>query len=131
MGPGGHLDEAKPMKKFWISCLFAGMIVCQSFARSVYFRKYQVENGLSHNTIGCILQDSYGFMWFGTSDGLNRFDGKQFKIFRTDNQDKFPLGNNSVQALFVTIRPGNTSIPIFPLQAKAIPATCGSVVFRP
>jgi len=76
------------------------MIVCQSFAQSVYFRKYQVENGLSHNTVGCILQDSYGFMWFGTSDGLNRFDGKQFKIFRTDNQDKFSLGNNSVQALF-------------------------------
>lgn len=88
------------MRKSLIFCLFAGMIVCQSFAQSVYFKKYQVENGLSHNTVGCILQDSYGFMWFGTSDGLNRFDGKQFKIFRNDNQDKFSLGNNSVQALF-------------------------------
>ena len=88
------------MRKFWIFCLFAGMIVNQSFAQSFYFRKYQVENGLSHNTVWCILQDSYGFMWFGTSDGLNRFDGKQFKIFRNDNQDKFSLGNNSVQTLF-------------------------------
>ncbi|WP_423130300.1 hybrid sensor histidine kinase/response regulator transcription factor [Gaoshiqia sp. Z1-71] len=88
------------MRRFWIFCLFAGMIVSQSFAQSFYFKKYQVENGLSHNTVWCILQDSYGFMWFGTSDGLNRFDGKQFKIFRSDHQEKFSLGNNSVQALF-------------------------------
>ncbi|MEL7585644.1 MAG: two-component regulator propeller domain-containing protein [Prolixibacteraceae bacterium] len=88
------------MKKFLIFCFFAGMLVCQSFAQSVYFRKYQVENGLSHNTVSCILQDSYGFIWLGTTDGLNRFDGKQFKIYRNDNQDKYALGNNSVQALF-------------------------------
>jgi ligand-binding sensor domain-containing protein len=80
--------------------VFAAMLVCQSFAQSVYFRKYQVENGLSHNTVSCVLQDSYGFIWLGTTDGLNRFDGKQFKIYRSDNQDKFSLGNNSVQALF-------------------------------
>jgi signal transduction histidine kinase/ligand-binding sensor domain-containing protein/DNA-binding response OmpR family regulator len=69
-------------------------------AQSFYFKKYQVERGLSHNSVWCLLQDSYGFMWFGTSDGLNRFDGKKFKVFRKDNQDKFSLGNNSVQALF-------------------------------
>ena len=88
------------MRKFWIFCLLVGLIANQSFAQSFYFKKYQVENGLSHNTVWCVLQDSYGFMWFGTNDGLNLFDGKKFKIFRNDYQDKFSLGNNSVQTLF-------------------------------
>lgn len=44
------------------------------------FRNYQVENGLSNNTIFCSLQDRKGFMWFGTKDGLNRFDGYHFKL---------------------------------------------------
>lgn len=64
------------------------------------FKKYQVEEGLSHNTVWCVLQDSYGFMWFGTSDGLNRFDGRNFVVFRNDYNDKNSLGNNSVQSLF-------------------------------
>lgn len=64
------------------------------------FVKYQVENGLSHNTVWCIMQDSYNFMWFGTSDGLNRFDGKNFRIFRNDPQDSCTLGNNSVRSLY-------------------------------
>ena len=40
------------------------------------FKKYQVEDGLSHNTVWCAIQDSYGFIWLGTSDGLNRYDGR-------------------------------------------------------
>ncbi len=47
-----------------------------------YFRHYQVENGLSNNTVFSIAQDDNGFMWFGTKDGLNRFDGYQFKVFQ-------------------------------------------------
>lgn len=39
------------------------------------FKKYQVENGLSHNTTWCAIQDSYGFLWIGTSNGLNCYYG--------------------------------------------------------
>lgn len=46
------------------------------------FKHYNINNGLSQNTVQCILQDDMGFMWFGTKDGLNRFDGTSFKIFR-------------------------------------------------
>ena len=46
------------------------------------FKKYQVEDGLSHNTVWCALQDSYGFIWLGTSDGLNRYDGRGNKVYR-------------------------------------------------
>lgn len=45
-----------------------------------------VKEGLSDNTINCILQDHSGFMWFGTNDGLNRYDGNNIKIFRPQNK---------------------------------------------
>lgn len=63
------------------------------------FVRYQVENGLSHNTVWCVMQDKKGFMWFGTSEGLNRFDGKNFHIFRSNPQDSTTLGNNIVRSL--------------------------------
>lgn len=64
------------------------------------FEKYQVENGLSHNAVWCVMQDSFDFMWFGTSDGLNCFDGKDFKIFRRNSKDSLSLGNNYIQSLY-------------------------------
>lgn len=88
------------MKRFWVFYLIIGFLTTPTFAKQFYFKKYQVEKGLSHNTVWCILQDSYGFMWFGTSDGLNRFDGQKFKVFRNEIQDINSLGNNSVQTLF-------------------------------
>lgn len=50
-------------------------------AQSYSFKHYQVENGLSHNMVYCSAQDSTGFVWFGTKDGLNRFDGYRFKHY--------------------------------------------------
>ncbi|MES2648986.1 MAG: two-component regulator propeller domain-containing protein [Bacteroidota bacterium] len=50
-------------------------------AQPVDFRRYQVDDGLSNNTVFCTLQDKKGFMWFGTKVGLNRFDGHNFKTF--------------------------------------------------
>mgnify|MGYP000438216176 CR=1 FL=1 len=41
-----------------------------------------IQDGLSQNTVNAILQDKQGFMWFGTKDGLNRFDGLSFRIFK-------------------------------------------------
>lgn len=63
------------------------------------FRHYEVENGLSNNNVLCILQDKKGFMWFGTRDGLNRFDGYAFKIFRKDPSDPKTLGNDHINCI--------------------------------
>lgn len=63
------------------------------------FKKYQVEDGLSHNTVWCAMQDSYGFIWLGTSDGLNCYNGRGNKVYRNVLNDKFSLENNFVQAL--------------------------------
>ncbi|HOV71762.1 MAG TPA: two-component regulator propeller domain-containing protein, partial [Dysgonamonadaceae bacterium] len=51
-------------------------------ATTYQFKHYDINNGLSQNTVRSIFQDNQGFMWFGTKDGLNRFDGTSFKIFK-------------------------------------------------
>jgi ligand-binding sensor domain-containing protein/signal transduction histidine kinase len=70
--------------------------IAQSFA----FTHYQVENGLSNNAVLCSLQDKKGFMWFGTKDGLNRFDGYTFKVFRNDPASSNTIGNNIIYCLY-------------------------------
>ena len=88
------------MKKSLLAILILVCVLNTKASNSLPFVKYQVENGLSHNTVWCVLQDSYDFMWFGTSDGLNCFDGKDFRIFRSNSKNKYSIGNNFVQSLF-------------------------------
>lgn len=66
---------------------------------SFSFKKYQVDDGLSHNTVYCGMQDSYGFIWLGTSDGLNCYNGRGNKVYRNVLNNEFSLENNFVQAL--------------------------------
>jgi signal transduction histidine kinase/ligand-binding sensor domain-containing protein/DNA-binding response OmpR family regulator len=63
------------------------------------FEHVTVENGLSNNNVQCILQDRQGFMWFGTSDGLNRWDGYTVKIFTNDANDSNSISDNYITAL--------------------------------
>lgn len=68
--------------------------------QSYDFRHYQVENGLSNNAVVCAIQDQKGFLWFGTKDGLNRFDGYSFKVFRNDPDISGSIGNNFIHCLY-------------------------------
>jgi signal transduction histidine kinase/ligand-binding sensor domain-containing protein/ActR/RegA family two-component response regulator len=54
------------------------------FSRQM-FGKLNIEGGLSQSVVQAIVQDKYGFMWFGTNDGLNKFDGYSFKVFRKND----------------------------------------------
>lgn len=75
----------------------AGLVCCCLIslkAQEVSFRHLTVEDGLSQNTINCIYQDHYGFMWFGTQDGLNRFDGYEFTTYRSIPEDSATLSHN-------------------------------------
>lgn len=65
-----------------------------------HFRHYNNKHGLSHNTVYCSLQDQRGFMWFGTEDGLNRFDGHTFKIYRHNSSHPNSLPNDHIGNLF-------------------------------
>jgi signal transduction histidine kinase/ligand-binding sensor domain-containing protein/DNA-binding response OmpR family regulator len=55
-----------------------------------------IEQGLSNNSVTCAYQDHHGFMWFGTYDGLNRYDGYTFRIFRNQLNDEHSLPNNRI-----------------------------------
>ena len=63
------------------------------------FWNYKVEDGLSNNCVNCGFQDSLGFIWFGTNDGLNCFDGKNNQIYRNTPSDSTSLGNAYVLSL--------------------------------
>src|SRR5262252_1032840 len=47
-------------------------------------RFYSTEDGLPHNWVNCIVRDARGFLWFGTNEGLTRFDGRRFENFGTE-----------------------------------------------
>ncbi|MEH6309167.1 two-component regulator propeller domain-containing protein [Olivibacter sp. CPCC 100613] len=72
-----------------------------SYGQNYWFRHYDIRDGLSYNYVNCSVQDQKGFLWFGTWDGLNRFDGHEFKIFRTDNEQENAIGNNFISSLYV------------------------------
>ena len=60
--------------------------ICKAQDNNILFQNYNVSNGLSQNTVIRSLEDSNGVMWFCTRDGLNRFDGTEFEVFRADGQ---------------------------------------------
>lgn len=64
-----------------------------------YFKTLGVEDGLSQNMIYAILQDRQGFMWFGTQDGLNRYDGNSFRVYKKDLFSKFSLKSDAIFSL--------------------------------
>lgn len=78
-------------------------ILCLTFyssgAQNLSFKKLKVEDGLSHNSVISMLQDENGFLWFGTKDGLNRYDGYNFKVFRNDSENANSIGSNFIRCL--------------------------------
>ena len=74
-------------RRFLYLILSTVLSACWIYAdENYYFRHYTNRDGLSHNTVFCSFQDKNGFLWFGTEDGLNRFDGYSFRIFRYQYQ---------------------------------------------
>jgi len=64
------------------------------------FARYSAERGLSHNQVNCFFKDRQGFVWVGTADGLNRFDGYSFKIFKHDPADSTTISDHNINAIF-------------------------------
>jgi len=88
------------------SAFMAGFILISFLTSHLYsqshirFNHLNVEHGLSNSSVTCILQDRQGFMWFGTHDGLNRYDGYSFKIFKNDPSDSTTLTNNFIFSIY-------------------------------
>ena len=81
-----------------VAILFS-LFYLKSFSVELNFKYYKAEDGLSSNTVYAVLQDSKGFMWFGTENGLNRFDGYTFVSYRNIPRNENSLINNYVYYL--------------------------------
>lgn len=90
------LKQKKSLKLLISAIAFPFLLHSQSYN----FRHYQVEDGLSNNSTICCIQDTKGFLWFGTKDGLNRFDGYTFKVYRNNPDDPSSIGSNFIMSLY-------------------------------
>ncbi|WP_298369488.1 two-component regulator propeller domain-containing protein [uncultured Lutibacter sp.] len=78
---------------FIINVVSIGVCVAQG---GISFDHLSTKNGLSQNDVNAIYQDNQGFMWFGTHDGLNRYDGYKFTVFKPNPNDEFSINSNLV-----------------------------------
>jgi len=83
-----------------IACLFLLHVAQGLVAQDYRFAHIDVFDGLSHNQVKTLLKDRMGFLWIGTSSGLNRFDGYSIKVYRKDPSDPSSLINNTVHRIF-------------------------------
>ncbi|MBN1396764.1 MAG: response regulator [Bacteroidetes bacterium] len=79
--------------------LFLATENSRSHNSNLKFTKYSTGMGLSSNYQRCIVQDSEGFIWIGTGDGLNRFDGRTFKVYRNNPKSNTSLKSNIITCL--------------------------------
>jgi ligand-binding sensor domain-containing protein len=78
--------------------LLSGALAGQS--RFVRFDHLNLDDGLSQGSVYAILQDRMGFLWFGTQDGLNKYDGYDFTVYRHDKYDSGSISDNCIYSLF-------------------------------
>ncbi|WP_121811159.1 hybrid sensor histidine kinase/response regulator transcription factor [Mucilaginibacter kameinonensis] len=94
------------MKKGSLLCIVLFLIISLAHAQSPIKNKilnYSLKNGLSFGIVNSITQDDKGFMWFATNDGLNRFDGTTFKVFKSRAGDSTALASNYVQKVLCDV----------------------------
>lgn len=70
-----------------------------SKVRDITFENIGLEHGLSQLSVNCIMKDKKGFMWFGTEDGLNRYDGYGFTIYKHDPDDPASISDNHIRII--------------------------------
>jgi len=106
----GYYFQTNSIRKhivFRVNLLFLAVLSFTSLTSSAIdivnnlsFDLYTQQHGLSNNQIHCILQDSKGWMWFGTSQGICRFDGYRYTVFKNDPDDSTSLRGNLVRIIF-------------------------------
>ena len=69
------------------------------FNEELIFKNFNSADGLSQHDVNCIIQDKDGFMWFGTNDGLNKYDGYNFKVFRPSKKTRSSISGRIIQQI--------------------------------
>ncbi|MGD8779142.1 MAG: two-component regulator propeller domain-containing protein [Ignavibacteria bacterium] len=83
---------------YFNSLILPDNIFAQTY--DIKFSHLTIEDGLSQSVVTDIIQDSKGFIWIATQDGLNRYDGYEFKVFKNDPKDSTSLSHNHINYLF-------------------------------
>jgi len=91
--------------KSWLilTFLFVGgglPVFLHAQTHDINFKNISLDQGLSHKNVLCLLQDSKGYIWFGTKQGLNVYDGHSIKVYTNDPKNKESLSSNHIQSLF-------------------------------
>lgn len=90
----------KPLSFFIFLALFLLRCSESGAQQGIRFTHLTNQDGLSQSTVQAILKDRYGFMWFGTQDGLNRYDGNEFKVYRHHPKDSGSLRKSHIMCLY-------------------------------
>lgn len=94
------LSESMLTKQLYLLLLFIFISTfCFSQKEDIQFEHLSMKDGLSMNPIMAITQDSKGFLWFGSQDGLNKYDGYKFEVFKTNDADSSSISDNFITAL--------------------------------
>lgn len=88
------------LKRALLLCILA-VAVMTGTGQKLSFNSWNIESGLSRNTVYAIAQDANGFMWIGAGDKLNRFDGKEFRIFKPQVSNDQQTSENDINCLLV------------------------------
>jgi signal transduction histidine kinase/ligand-binding sensor domain-containing protein/DNA-binding response OmpR family regulator len=86
--------------KVWVVLMVAANVALAQVPNQNLIKKWSVKDGLSQGVVNSIIQDDLSLMWLATEDGLNRFDGYSFKVFRYNAEDRKSISDNFIQHLF-------------------------------
>jgi len=89
--------------KYFLLALIVMLIIIDRniFAQSdnIVIEHISIDKGLSHRNVNCVMEDSYGFLWIGTADGLNRYDGYEFVVYKSNTWDTTSLSSPIISIL--------------------------------
>src|SRR5215831_15819439 len=90
------------MKYLAVILLACSCLISNAWSQNqdIVFRHITSAQGLSQNHVYAILRDHEGFMWFGTQDGLNKYDGYKITIYKNDARDPGSISNDYINSIF-------------------------------
>ena len=86
---------------FLLLCPFAGARSANDVLK-LYFKSIGIQQGLSHQMVNAIVKDPQGFIWIGTAEGLNRYDGTEFHVYRHEPGNPCSLSTSWINCLYIT-----------------------------
>ena len=98
-----YIKEQHAFKKFSMNKLLSFLVISllhiPASGQNYPIRHLDISSGLSNNSVASIYQDQNGYMWFGTFDGLNRYDGNDFKVYRHIHTDPNSIQGNAISCI--------------------------------